>query len=165
MVRSVPVDRKPKHDCWCIAPLVGLIINQSVYPVSHHRSYNTIYAIGRSHQWQNTTVDVLLHSLDRCSTSLQNHLSLQHASQSACRIHYAPATMDMISHQFTLSVITDGFGQTAQFYMARTDHHCESVVQPVFNHLPCMHTRCTAPMHHSIHTSLHDVDKLVFTMA
>ena len=28
--------------------------------------------------------------------------------------------MDMISHLFTLSVITDDFGQTAQFYMART---------------------------------------------
>ena len=55
--------------------------------------------------------------------------------------------MDMISHLFTLSVITDDFGQTAQFYMARTDHHCESVVQPVLNHLTCMHTPCTAPMH------------------
>ena len=54
----------------------------------------------------------------------------------------------MISHLFTLSVITDYFGQTAQVYMARKDHHCESVVQPVLNILTCMHTWCTAPMHH-----------------
>ena len=47
--------------------------------------------------------------------------------------------MDKISNVFTLSVITDDFGQTAQFYMARTDHHCESVVQPVLNYLTCMH--------------------------
>ena len=51
----------------------------------------------------------------------------------------------MISH---LSVITDDFGQTAQFYMARTDHHCEYVVQPVLNHPTCMQTWCTALMHH-----------------
>ena len=56
--------------------------------------------------------------------------------------------MDMISHLFTLSVITDDFGQTAQFYMAHADHHCGPVVQPVLNYLTCMHAWCTAPMHH-----------------
>ena len=96
-----------KHDCYCIAPLVGQILNQSAKPPS-----------------------------------------LQHTSQSACSIHYAPAAMDMISHLFTLSVITDDFGQTAQFYMAHTDHHCGSVVQPVLNFLTCMHAWCTAPIHH-----------------
>ena len=66
--------------------------------------------------------------------------------------------MDMIPHLFTLSVIADDSGQTAQFNVAGTDHHCESVVQPVLHHLTCMHSWCTAPMHH-------DVDKLELTMA
>ena len=35
--------------------------------------------------------------------------------------------------------MTDDLGQTAQFYMARTDHHCESVVQPFLNQ--CMSKR------------------------
>ena len=69
---------------------------------------------------------------------------LQHTNQSACSIHYAPAAMDMISHLFTLSVNTDEFGQAAQFYMARTEHLCESVDQPVINLLRCMHAWCTA---------------------
>ena len=66
----------------------------------------------------------------------------------ASPFHSFVTTMDMISHMFTLSVITDEFGQTAQSYMARTDHHCESVVQPFLNHLTCMQTRFTSPMHH-----------------
>lgn len=47
--------------------------------------------------------------------------------------------MDMTTHMLTLSVITDNIGETAHFYMARTDHNCEPVDQPVLNHLTCMH--------------------------
>lgn len=44
--------------------------------------------------------------------------------------------------------------------MMRTDHHCDSVDQPVLNHPAGMPS-----MVHCTHASLHVVDKLVTTMA
>ena len=94
-----------------------------LYSSTSAKSYSIIYTIDRSHLWQNTTVDVLLHSLDRYSTSLHNHrlfsIPANHDYISACSIHYAPAAMNMISDLFTLSVISDDFGQHSSIWPAQ----------------------------------------------
>ena len=160
-----------------------------------------------------------------CSTTVSSAYQPIHLQYSLCTSSNGYDSYPYrISHLFTLSFITDDFWQTEQLYMARTDHHCESVVHPVLNHLTYMHAWCYTekatparhrperqhnarsnrrkqrspnetkpysnptpprqrqttptnghtprrmkPMHtcmvYCTHAPLHDVDKLVFTMA
>ena len=101
---------------WCIpqahAPVIGL-----PRACESSSSVSTQPSSGLSHASSAALVALAKYDC-RCIAPLVGQIlnlsakppSLQHTTQSACSIHCEPAAMDMISHLFILSVITDDFG-------------------------------------------------------